>query len=72
MVYTWTHGIDKESRYTHGLTVLTTPMLLTWTHVIVSVLLNHTNTRGLKVARMRDIFPLMSISVLKTKIFILS
>ena len=29
-------------------------MVLTWTHGIVSVLLNHTRTRGTSVARMRD------------------
>ena len=46
MVLTWTHGIDMESWYRHGLVVLTTPMVLTKTHGIVSVLL-----RGPSVAR---------------------
>ena len=34
--------------------VLTTPMVLTKTHGIESVLLNHTCTRGPSVTRMRD------------------
>ena len=34
--------------------VLTTPMVLTYTCGIESVLLNHTRTRGLSVAHMRD------------------
>ena len=36
--------------------VLTTPMILTQTHGIKSVLLNYTHTRGPSVARMRDLF----------------
>ena len=36
--------------------VLTTPMVLTYTHGIVSVLLNHTRTRETSVARMQDFF----------------
>ena len=36
--------------------VLTTPMVLTKTHGIESVLLNHTRTRGPSVTRMRDFF----------------
>ena len=39
--------------------VSTTPMVLTLTHGIVSVLLNHTCTRGPSVARMRDFFVLL-------------
>ena len=54
MVQTWTHGIDKDSWYRYRLMVLTTPMLLTQTHGIESVLLNHTRTRGPSVTRMRD------------------
>ena len=38
-----THGINKDSWYRHGLMVLTTAMVLTYTHGIVSVLLNHKN-----------------------------
>ena len=34
--------------------VLTTPMVLTKTHGIESVILNHTHTRGPSVTRMRD------------------
>ena len=56
MVQTWTHGIGKDSWYGHRLMVLTTPMVLTKTHGIVSVLLNHTLTRGPSVTRMRDFF----------------
>ena len=37
--------------------VLTTPMVLTQTHgIVLLVLLNHTPTRGLSVALMRDHF----------------
>ena len=50
----WTHGIGKDSSYGNRLMVLTTPMLLTQIHGIVSVLLNHTCMRGPSVARMRD------------------
>ena len=56
MVYTWTHGIDMGSWYRHGPMVLTTPMVLTKTHGIVSVLLNHTLTRGPIAASMPDFF----------------
>ena len=38
----------------HRLMVLTTPMVLTKTHGIESVILNHTRTRGPSVTRMRD------------------
>ena len=58
MLYTWTHGIDMDSWYRHGLMVVTTPMVLTQTHGIVLVLLNHTCTRGPSVARMRDFLEL--------------
>ena len=34
--------------------VLKTPMVLTQTHGIVAVLLNHKHTRGTSVARLRD------------------
>ena len=44
------------SWYRHGLMVLTTPMVLTQTHGIVLVLLNHTRTRGPSVTRVRDFF----------------
>ena len=43
-----------DSWYGHGLMVLTTLMVLIQIHGIVLVLLNHTCTRGLSVARMRD------------------
>ena len=46
MVETWTHGIDME---------LTTPMVLNQIHGIVSVLLNHTHSRGPSVAGIRDL-----------------
>ena len=54
MVLTRTHGIDKELWYRQGLMVLTTPMVLTKTNGIESVLLNHTCTRGPSVTRMQD------------------
>ena len=62
MLQTWTHGVDMDSWYRyglmvltdswyrHGLIVLTTPMVLTQTHGVVSVLLNHTRKRGPSVA----------------------
>ena len=56
MVLTWTHGIEMDSWYRHGLLVLTTPMVLTQTHGIVLVLLNQTRTRGTSVTRMRTFF----------------
>ena len=56
MVLTKTYGIDKDLWYGQGLMVLTTPMVLTKTHGIESVLLNHTRTRGPSVTRMRDFF----------------
>ena len=56
MVLIRTHGIDIDSWYRYRLMVLTTPMALTWTHGIESVLLNHTRTRGPSVTRMRDFF----------------
>ena len=54
MVLTRTYGIDKDLWYRQGLMVLTTPMVLTKTHGIESVILNHTRTRGPIVTRMRD------------------
>ena len=54
MVQTWNYGIGKDSWYGQRLMVLTTPRVLTYTHGIVSVLLNHTRTRGPSVTRMRD------------------
>ena len=54
MVKTCTHGIGQDSQYVHRLMILTTPMVLTKTHGIVSVLLNYTHTRGPSVACMRD------------------
>ena len=56
MVYTWTDGIGMGSWYRHGPMVLTTPMVLTKTHSIVSVLLNHTLMRGPIVAIVQDFF----------------
>ena len=56
MVETWTYGIGKDSWCGHRLIVLTTPKVSTLTHGIVSVLLNHTRTRGPSVTRMRDFF----------------
>ena len=56
MVLTRTHGIDKDLWYGQGLMVLTTPMVLTQTHGIELVILNHTRTRGRSVTRMRDFF----------------
>ena len=56
MVYPWTYGKDMDSWYIHRLVVLTTPMVLTQTHGIVSILLNHTHTRGQSVARMWNFF----------------
>ena len=43
-----------DSWYRHGLMVLTTPMVLTQTDGIVSVLLNHTRARGPSFTLMRD------------------
>ena len=54
MVLTRTYGIDKDLWYRQGLMVLTTPMVLTKTHGIESVIINHTRTRGPSVTRMRD------------------
>ena len=51
-----TYGIDKDLWYRPGLMVLTTPMVLTKTHGIESVILNHTRTRGPSVTRMQDFF----------------
>ena len=45
MVLTRTHGIDKDSWFRQGLMVLTTPMILTYTHGIESILLSHTHER---------------------------
>ena len=62
MVYTWTHGKYMGSWYRHGLIIWTwthgieNTMVLTQTHGIVSVLLNHTRMRGPSVTRMRDFF----------------
>ena len=67
MVQTWTHGTDIDSWYRQGLMVLTLThgididswyrhgfIVLTQSYGIVSVLLNHTHTKGLSVAHMRD------------------
>ena len=51
-----TYGIDMDLWYRQGLMVLTTPIVLTKTHGIESVILNHTRTRGPSVTRMRDFF----------------
>ena len=56
MVCPWNHGMDMESWYGHGLMVLTTPMALTLTHGIASVLLNHAPKRGPSAAHMQDSF----------------
>ena len=58
MVKTCTHGIGQDSQYVHRLMILTTPMVLTKTHGIVSVLRNHTHTRGPSVACMQDFLEL--------------
>ena len=50
-----------DSWYRHGLMVFITPMALTQNHGIVSVLLNHTHTRGPSVAHKQD-FLICSIS----------
>ena len=50
MLYTWNHGNR------HGLMVLTTPMVLTYTYGKESVLLNNTCMRGISVACMRFIY----------------
>ena len=63
---TRTHGIDKDLWYGQGLMVLTTPMVLTQTHGIESVILNHTLTRGPSVTRMRDFFKRLSLFVSRT------
>ena len=54
MVLTRAHGIYKDSWHGQGLMVLTTPMALTKTHGIESVILNPTRTRGPSVTRMRN------------------
>ena len=61
MVKTWTHGIEMDSWYRHGLVVLTTPMVLTKTHDIELLLLNHPHTRGPSVARMRRFLGIAAI-----------
>ena len=58
---TRTHDIDKDFWKRQGLMVLTTPMVLTKTHGIELVLLNHTRTRGPSVTRMRDYSKLNSL-----------
>ena len=55
MIQTWIYGIDMDSWYRHGPMVLTTPMVLSHTHGTVLVLVNHTQTRGLRVAHMHDL-----------------
>ena len=50
----WPYSCD--SWYRQGIMVLTTPMVFTQTHGIVSVFLNHTHTRGPSVARMQDFY----------------
>ena len=45
-----------DSWYRHGLMVLTTPMVFTQTDGIVSVLLDHTFTRGPSIARMLNFY----------------
>ena len=61
MVLTKTHGIDIDSWYRYILMVLKTPMVLTWTHGgIELVLLNHTRTRRPSVIRMLDFLLLYS------------
>ena len=55
MVLTRTYGIDMDLWYRQGLMVLTTPMVLTKTHGIESVILNHTRTRGPSDTRMRNL-----------------
>ena len=55
MVLTRAYGIDKDLCYRQGLMVLTTPMVLTKTHGIESVLLNHTLTTGPSVTSNLDL-----------------
>ena len=50
--------------------VLTTPMVLTLTHGIVSVHLNDTHTRGLSVARMRDFLELKRYFLVETESYV--
>ena len=54
MLQTWTHSIIKYSGYVYRLLVWTTPMVLTKTHGIELVLLNHTCTKGLSFSHMQD------------------
>ena len=68
-VQTWSYGIDLDlwyrigyiiQRRTHGIDLNSwyrlELLVQTRTHGIVSVLLNHTRTRGPSVTRMRDLF----------------
>ena len=50
--------------------VLTTPMVLTLTHGIVLVLLNHTHTRGPGVAHMRDFLELKLYFLVETESYV--
>ena len=56
MVLTGTYGIDKDSWYRQGLMVLTTPMVMTKTHAIKLVVLNHILMRGPSLNRIQDFF----------------
>ena len=70
MVLTRNHGIDKDSWCRQGLMVLTTPMVLTKTHGIESVFLNHTRKRGPSVICMRDFYIYISFLGGKGWIFV--
>ena len=59
MVLTRTHGTDKDLWYRQVHMVLKTPMVMTKTHGIESVLQNHIRTRGPGVTRMRDFLVLV-------------
>ena len=58
-------GIAKDLWNRQGLMVLTIPIVLTKTHGIESVILNHTRTRGPSVTRMRDFFLHKSLKLSK-------
>ena len=86
MISTWTHGIDnthgidldswynhfscKDSLYRHGLMVLTTLMVLPYTHGVQSVLLNHICMRALSVAHTHDFFLLLPIRISKCDVIL--
>ena len=61
MVQTWTHGLDMDSWYSHGLRVLAKTHGMDNTHGIdlnsqysIGTTKSHTRTRGPSAVRMRD------------------